>query len=57
MNIKDVNNMKLKSLAKNERIIFAKAEHNIPIIINILCPNLSDKRPEMEEAITVPVPE
>ena len=57
MNIIIVNIVRSKSFAIKERDKFAKAEKSIPVTVNILCPNLSDKRPEIAEAITVPVPE
>ena len=56
-NIKIVNKVTLKSFAKNDRDKLAEAERIIPVTVNILCPNLSESLPEIDEAITVPVPE
>ena len=50
-------NVTLKSFAKNDRDKLAEAERIIPVTVNILCPNLSESLPEIDEAITVPVPE
>ena len=56
-NIKIVNNVTLKSFAKNDKDKLAEAERIIPVTVKILCPNLSESLPEIDEAITVPVPE